>query len=109
MTEEAICQHCKKKFIRVHPSNIYCCDDCRYTANKEKNRERKNRLFRTYDKEEFPYAGVRKCLKCEKDFMSWNTRKNCICDFCRETNKDVRNNFSAVNRSPRKGARSYGN
>ena len=103
MNEEAICKYCGKTFIRKHPSTIFCSYECRYQTHKAKNKDRKGRCYRAYDKEQYPNAARIQCRKCDEWFESWDKIKNRLCHLCQESNKNIRNNTSAYRSNPMKG------
>ena len=48
--------------------------------------------------DEHRFAGIRKCIECQKDFHSWHIRKNQRCDSCKAGSQIEESSMSRIHR-----------
>lgn len=70
------CKMCGKFFVKSHASNLYCSAECKYEAEKKRNRDLSRR------KTTLPAVAV--CVICGADFKPKNSRSKCCGRECSE-------------------------
>lgn len=80
-----ICKQCGVVFVKRSNNQNFCSKHCQvsHSESYEKNR------YKYVQKPKKKYApGVVLCLRCEKEFKSWDRKLNRICPICSPYNAD---------------------
>jgi hypothetical protein len=75
---QGLCQDCSAPIIEFTR-----CLDCRRERASYHRKKRTNKTYIHPMKEHVsPYAGMRRCIRCDEYFRSWDRRLNQVCQAC---------------------------